>query len=88
MAVNANTERLASVCRELFAEGWTPKMVREALMVEVETAIELARTDKQEPTNTRCAVCGSSQFRTSSGITCKNGHGGAPSKRKRSEVKR
>lgn len=28
--------------------------------------------------NTKCSVCGEVQFETSSGTTCKNGHGGAP----------
>jgi hypothetical protein len=30
-------------------------------------------------TNTRCALCGEEQYETPSGITCKNGHGGAES---------
>lgn len=30
-------------------------------------------------TNTRCADCAAEQFETPSGITCKNGHGGAES---------
>jgi hypothetical protein len=28
--------------------------------------------------NSKCSVCGNVQFETSSGLTCKNGHGGAP----------
>lgn len=31
-----------------------------------------------EDTDTTCSVCGSRQFNTTSGVTCPNGHGGAP----------
>ncbi len=33
---------------------------------------------KPEWTNTKCSICGESQYTTPSGNTCKNGHGGAP----------
>lgn len=41
-----------------------------------EEAIKLALRDVA-PTEV-CSVCGSPQFETPSGVTCKNGHGGAP----------
>ena len=33
-----------------------------------------------DPDTLFCSVCGEGQFETPSGLTCKNGHGGAPSK--------
>ncbi len=31
-------------------------------------------------TGKHCSVCGSEQYTTPAGLTCKNGHGGAPAK--------
>lgn len=42
-----------------------------------EEAIRKALGDLQ-PVATACSACGAPQFDTPSGVTCKNGHGGAP----------
>jgi len=36
--------------------------------------------EKKCYTGEHCSVCGEPQFDTPSGVTCSNGHGGAPSK--------
>lgn len=48
-------------------------------LAEIDEAIK--DSGKKEPilTGTTCAECGEPQFETTSGITCKNGHGGADS---------
>jgi hypothetical protein len=46
---------------------------------EIEPSINSASSTDIKYTGTRCAKCGEDQFDTPSGITCKNGHGGADS---------
>ncbi len=47
--------------------------------VEIEPSINAASSENIKYTGTHCAICGEDQFDTRSGITCKNGHGGADS---------
>jgi hypothetical protein len=46
---------------------------------EIEPSINAASSTDIKYTGTRCANCGEDQFDTPSGVTCKNGHGGADS---------
>lgn len=39
---------------------------------------EILNAEPPEVTGTLCSECGEPQLETSSGITCENGHGGAP----------
>lgn len=34
--------------------------------------------DEKVYTGTTCGECGADQYETASGVTCENGHGGAP----------
>jgi len=40
---------------------------------------ELITSDEPSLTGDKCSLCGEPQLNTPSGVTCKNGHGGAPS---------
>ena len=59
-----------------------PAMTEEQWMTLIETTItgyqDTLASLKAVPTETKCSVCGEAQFETTSGITCQNGHGGAP----------
>ena len=46
---------------------------------EIEPSINAASSEDIKYTGTRCAICGEDQFDCKSGISCKNGHGGADS---------
>ena len=52
---------------------------REEIPEVIEDASNAASSTDLKYTGTRCALCGEDQYDTPSGITCKNGHGGADS---------
>jgi len=52
---------------------------REEIEPVIDGSLKVASSEDINYTGTRCAICGEDQFDTPSGITCKNGHGGADS---------
>jgi len=52
---------------------------REEIEPVIDGSLKVASSEDIKYTGTRCALCGEDQFDTRSGITCKNGHGGADS---------